>query len=426
MNKCKIFLSHITEEKEIAESFKKGIENLYLNTVEVFVSSVNIKSGEKWLYKIENNLMEANLFLILTSQKSMQRPWINFEAGAGWALKRPVIPLCYNGITPSDLQEPLKSLQALNIEEIDDFKKLFSDISDYLDLGNPKDDDIAELYSEVLSKINNTNKNNDINSYVEKNPKLEENLFDENNIKNDLVFLNEDPEVFFADRMADAFPGIRGLVWIIEPKKAVYHISHLLKKPLVFESKIKNSNLIGNITPIWWFRGNAGLPINYFEILSDTKILINIDELEIDKIAVYRDTKYWRNFVYLETKPDIPTGLYNTTQNKIENLINDFGYVDERYGLLDGKYLITHNEYDDGSAIIDGKIVDAKNAKLRRRFLSKYNFIICAQSSPYNSHKHGSISEKYFNGILRGTNTFEEYFNEIIKLSRADTLYEYD
>lgn len=157
----KIFLSHITEEKEIAEFLKKGIESLYLKSVEVFVSSVDIRPGEKWFEKIENNLTEANLFLILASQASITRPWINFEAGAGWALKRPVIPLCYNGITPSDLHEPLRSLQALNIKKIDDFKKLIQTISDNSKLNIPKDDDIAELYNEVLSKINN--KNNDIN-----------------------------------------------------------------------------------------------------------------------------------------------------------------------------------------------------------------------------------------------------------------------
>jgi hypothetical protein len=131
MNKYKIFLSHITEEKEIAESLKKGIENLYLNSVEVFVSSLDIKSGEEWFNKIANTLKEADLLLILASPNSITRPWINFETGAVWALKKKVIPLCYNGINPSNLQEPLRNFQALNIEKIDDFKKLFTDISTY-------------------------------------------------------------------------------------------------------------------------------------------------------------------------------------------------------------------------------------------------------------------------------------------------------
>jgi hypothetical protein len=246
------------------------------------------------------------------------------------------------------------------------------------------------------------------------------------NNEDEFIFLNEDPDVFFDYRMGKAFPGIRGLVWITDPKKAVYHLAELLKKPLLFKAKIKKVNSIGTIDPIWWFRGVSHSFIEDFKILSDTKILINNDEFEIDKIAVYRSSSYYRNFVYVETKPDTPTGLYSTTPEEMQSFINKFGYIWEEYGILDGKYLITRQEYDDGSAIIDGKIMDATNAELRIRYLSKYNFIISSKSSPYNSRKYDRISMKYFDGILKGTNTFEEYFNEIIKLSREDTYYEYD
>jgi len=46
--------------------------------------------------------------------------------------------------------------------------------------------------------------------------------------------------------------------------------------------------------------------------------------------------------------------------------------------------------------------------ELRVRYLSKYNLIIAAADSPYNSKKFDAISKEYLNGILNGTHTLEE------------------
>lgn len=112
-----IFLSHISEEKELAHAIKAYlVEDLALN-VDIFVSSdmVSIQAGDKWLEKIDDALKRSDIFLILCSRESLGRPWIHFEAGAGWVKEIPVIPICHSGVGPSQLPVPLNMLQAIDL-----------------------------------------------------------------------------------------------------------------------------------------------------------------------------------------------------------------------------------------------------------------------------------------------------------------------
>lgn len=99
MDKPVVFISHITEEKEMAMELKKLIEESFLGMLDVFVSSDenSISSGSKWLDNITSALSSCAIELILCSPNSVKRPWINFEAGAGWVRDIPVIPLCHSG-----------------------------------------------------------------------------------------------------------------------------------------------------------------------------------------------------------------------------------------------------------------------------------------------------------------------------------------
>lgn len=97
--------------------------------------------------------------------------------------------------------------------------------------------------------------------------------------------------------------------------------------------------------------------------------------------------------------------------------IKDFGYASEEYALL-GDVPISRAEFDDGAAVINGKVVDAKGAQVRVRYLSKYNFIIVAKTSPYNSKDCDLISEKYLKGILNGTHNFDDFLSLLIDLPK--------
>ena len=151
-----VFISHITEEKEIAIAFKELIESSFLGMLEVFVSSDedSIHMGQKWLDRISSGLRGCAIEIVLCSPKSINRPWINFEAGAGWVRDIPVIPLCHSGIEPSKLPMPLNLLQAAKANEIPSLKLIFPVLAQAIGAKTPNVDfsDFVEKVKEFESR----------------------------------------------------------------------------------------------------------------------------------------------------------------------------------------------------------------------------------------------------------------------------------
>ena len=142
-----IFFSHINEEKDLAVLLQESIEAHFLGMIEVFVSSdgESIGAGEEWLEKIFAKLKAAVAMLILCSEASVSRPWINFEAGAGWIRKRlaiseslEVVPICHTGFRPESLPLPLKLLNGIVVSERTGLEQLFNMIAQKLGSDVPK------------------------------------------------------------------------------------------------------------------------------------------------------------------------------------------------------------------------------------------------------------------------------------------------
>lgn len=142
MEKKLVFISHIHEEREIANEFKKLIEDSFLGMIDVFVSSneQNIEMGQRWLDNITGALKQASVEILLCSPKSVERPWINFEAGAGWIKDIPVIPLCHSGMSPSQLPVPLNMLQAAKASETSSLKLVFPVLANAIGSATPNVD----------------------------------------------------------------------------------------------------------------------------------------------------------------------------------------------------------------------------------------------------------------------------------------------
>lgn len=210
---------------------------------------------------------------------------------------------------------------------------------------------------------------------------------------------------FFSQRLAQAFPGQRGLKWY-EPQEAIKRFERLFKQPLKFQNG--THGCVGD--PVWWFRGGTAMYIEKFKKLGKKKILLDIDELSLNRIAVYISSSYYKSFVYIETKGEKQTGLYNIDESGIKRHIDTFGYSYEEFGLLNGKTEISRQKYDDGATVQKGKVINFSDAELRVRYLSNYNFIVCAKQSPYNSRKFCRETKDMFNEILKGNMKAEDFF----------------
>lgn len=222
---------------------------------------------------------------------------------------------------------------------------------------------------------------------------------------------------FFAHRIAKAFPGERGIVWFDNAENATERLMLLLKQPLIF--KPDSPEFGGQKSPVWWFRAGSSMMIENVTRLSATRILMDGEELNIKRIAISQSHHLYRCFVYVEVQAEEQTGLYKYSEVDIEDQRKALGYASEEYALFNG-HMIKRTEYDDGAAVINSNIVEIHGAELRTRYLTNYNFIICAQEAAFNSHKFDAGSEDFMDEILTGKHSTEGFFNWMGAFSKED------
>jgi len=218
--------------------------------------------------------------------------------------------------------------------------------------------------------------------------------------------IREEPTVFFHRRLCNAFPGFSHGYQEFKSKRDIRNrLKILLASPLSFD---KGEGHGIDRTPIWWFRGGSALHVKRFKILSRQKVLLNYDELIIEKIVAFRGYSYYQDFVYVQCKADKATGLYEHYQLSLEHSFEEGGEYQEEFAIFKNKF-ISRQDFDDGSTIINGKPVKTTGAELRCRTLIKYNFIICAKFAPYNCHEFSATSKEYFKKLLTNEITFDDF-----------------
>ncbi len=113
-----VFLSHAAVDQELAEHIESAVR-AGLSGFEVFrtTRSGQIPSGHPWFEHIERHLRGASKYLILLTEASQVRPWVNFELGAARISGKPMVPVLGAGLRHEDVIEPLRNLQILSIED---------------------------------------------------------------------------------------------------------------------------------------------------------------------------------------------------------------------------------------------------------------------------------------------------------------------
>lgn len=222
----------------------------------------------------------------------------------------------------------------------------------------------------------------------------------------------EESTVFFARRIAAAFPGVRGVVEFTSRRKIINSLSVLLQSPLNFEHGLERAD----IDPVWFLRDGATENISTFKCIGRKKVLMNIDELLIKRIVVFRDSaRYYGEYVYVEVEADQPCGCYSYSQDTVNDCVNTIGCCQEEFAVFKlSWYLpakkITRQEYDDNATVIYGRHQHLNGkAQLRARYLAPYNFILAAKGSPYNCPEFDRSSKDYFKGMLDRTVTNEQF-----------------
>lgn len=148
MAKPKIFICHFTGDDQVAKPVKDWVKDVTQDRFKVFVSSdKDLPLGEDWLKNILQNLNEAEMLLVIATEASIHRPWVNIEIGVALEKGIPVVPCCYGGIHKGDLPDPLGSfrLEGIDLNSNEDVKHLADEICNVGDIGSPNDYQFEEL-----------------------------------------------------------------------------------------------------------------------------------------------------------------------------------------------------------------------------------------------------------------------------------------
>ena len=116
-----VFISFIHEEERIAQTvqvyLKKHLQRHLAQGVFVSADDWQVFAGEIWLDRIEQELREARVVILMLSPQSVQRPWINFEGGAAWLAHKAVIPVCFHDLTKGQMPKPYSGIQSLDLPD---------------------------------------------------------------------------------------------------------------------------------------------------------------------------------------------------------------------------------------------------------------------------------------------------------------------
>jgi len=136
---ARVFISFIHEEAEYAEAVQAFIVQMLGAQAKPFLSSDTwqVYAGEKWLDRIMEELEGATVVILMLSETSVRRPWVNFEAGAAWTRKLVTIPVCFRGLGKGSLPKPYSSLQAVDLEIYDDHEYLARSVAHHLNVVEP-------------------------------------------------------------------------------------------------------------------------------------------------------------------------------------------------------------------------------------------------------------------------------------------------
>jgi hypothetical protein len=148
--KAKVLISFIHEEQKEAEAVQQFIEEVL--RVKVFVSCDTraIVAGEQWLERVRNALEGATVVLLMLSSASMGRPWVNFEAGAAWNRRTPIVPVCFN-LRRDQLPKPYSDFQAVDL--ITEPYYLITSVGHHLNEVPPVCGEPQGAYSKLLAAL---------------------------------------------------------------------------------------------------------------------------------------------------------------------------------------------------------------------------------------------------------------------------------
>jgi hypothetical protein len=143
-----VFISHASGEHPLATLLKESVERDFIGLIHVFVSEAAIAPGNSWLEEVVKGLREADIYVVLCSQLSVDRRWINIELGAGLSRGKRIIPICHTDLNTTQLQRPLADYQAVDASDIEGLQRLYQILAEEIGSSVP-----SASFDELAGKV---------------------------------------------------------------------------------------------------------------------------------------------------------------------------------------------------------------------------------------------------------------------------------
>jgi hypothetical protein len=124
------------------------VERDFIGLIQVFVSEAAIAPGNSWLEDVVTALKEADIYVVLCSQLSVDRRWINIELGAGLSRGKRIIPICHTDLNTTQLQRPLADYQSVNASDVEGLRRLYQILAAEIGSGVP-----SANFEELAGKV---------------------------------------------------------------------------------------------------------------------------------------------------------------------------------------------------------------------------------------------------------------------------------
>ena len=174
----KVFISWSGDRSRKLAEFLAGWLKKFPLTIEPWVSKEAIDPGTRWGKELADALEGTSFGILCITPENQKEPWISFEAGAlSKTIEKTYVVPYLIGMTPIELEQPLKQFQAIEANEQDTWKLIETIHMASGDKTRTKSD-LEEAYKmwwpKLIEKIDNTREEALETGTIKQEPNLSE------------------------------------------------------------------------------------------------------------------------------------------------------------------------------------------------------------------------------------------------------------
>lgn len=125
----RVFVSHIANDKLIAEEVTRVINNAFEGDIELYLAFQEIGGGDEWKKSIKDNLNICDALVCLITSEYVHKPWLFIEWSAFWLADKKYYILLTDDIKLSDLVHPMQDRQVTYMLDESSVRMFFRSLS---------------------------------------------------------------------------------------------------------------------------------------------------------------------------------------------------------------------------------------------------------------------------------------------------------